>query len=465
MVYNKLDELSIIKHAKKIEKKSLREYIQDAEKSLLAFEKGSSYNTGKGSLGQLIEEVVFGYKINSKKDADFPEVGMELKVVPLKRIKAIKSSKLMCKKLGLSVKERMVLTIIDYKSVVNETWELNSLSKKMLKLLIMFYLHEKNTEILDYEFQLVDKWEPSLGDLEIIRKDWELIINKIKNGLAHELSEGDTYYLGAATKGANAHSLREQPFSTKLAMQRAFCFKRSYVESIFEELLTSSPTLETFEKSLDTLIQEIMVKYQGLTVLEIMKKLKIKKSPAKNWLNIFCRDMLMLELGQDVDSFKQIKKAGIELKTICLQINNIPRESMSFEQISYDEIINESWEDSNIRSKFESKKHLWIVFKASVPYERQRELALDDIFFEKCIIWNMPIQDLEGPYRELWEDTVSKIKMNEFNRFMKSKDNPVGHIRPKAKNSKDKAIFRGREVPKMAFWLNAKYIAQQIKKC
>jgi len=465
MLYNKLNELSIIEHAKRMEHKSLKQYMQNFQNSSLVLEDSSLYNSGKGSLGQLVEEVVFNYKINSLKDADFSEVKMELKVVPLKRIKAIKSSKLMCKKLGISVKERIILSIIDYMSITEENWEINSLSIKMSKLLLMFYLYEKDVEILDYVFQLVDKWEPSPSDLEIIKRDWELIVKKINSGRAHELSEGDTYYLGAATKGATAKSLRKQPFASELAMQRAFSFKRSYVESIFEELLTKKPAITVIiEKPLETLIQEIMSKYKGLTLLEIKKILNIKKSSAKNWLNIFCKDMLMHELGQDIESYNQIKKAGIELKTICLQVNNIPRESMSFEQIDYEEIITEKWEDSNIRSKFESKKHLWVIFKALVPYKMQKDLALDDIVFEQCIIWNMPISDLEGPYKLLWEDTVLKIKRNEFNKFIKSKENLVGHIRPKATDSRDKIIFKGREVPKKAFWLNARYVAEQIQK-
>lgn len=463
MFYNKFDEESIISHAKQIQNKSLNQYIQSNQKSF-ALENRSSYNEGKGSLGQLVEELVFDYKINSTKDADFQEVGMELKVVPLKRINPIKTSKLLCKKMGLSVKERMILSIIDYKSIVNESWETNSISKKMSKLLLMFYLYEMEVDLLDYIFQLVDKWEPSLMDLEVIRKDWEFIVEKIRNGKAHELSEGDTYYLGAATKGSNANSLREQPFSSELAMQRAFSFKRSYVESIFEELITKSKTDDNIEKSIEFLIQEIMFKYEGRTVNDIMKKLKIKKSPAKNWLNIFCKDMLLREIGQDIESINQIKKAGIELKTICLKVNNIPKESMSFEQIDYDEIINESWEDSSIRSKFESKKHLWVIFKAIVPYKKQRDLPLDEIVFQQCVIWNMPVSDLEGPYRELWEDTVLKIRNNQFNSFIRLKENSIGHIRPKAVNSNDKVIFQGKEVPKKAFWLNARYIADQIKK-
>ena len=62
-----------------------------------------------------------------------------------------------------------------------------------------------------------------------------LIINKIRAGKAHEISEGDTNYLGACTKGANADSVREQPFNSIVAKQRAFCLKpaTSYVLVIF----------------------------------------------------------------------------------------------------------------------------------------------------------------------------------------------------------------------------------------
>lgn len=463
MLYDKLSELSIIKHAKRIEHKSINQYIREIRNPLLVLEDCSSYNTGKGALGQLVEEVLFEYKINSLQEADFSEVEMELKVVPLKKIRVMKNSELLCKKHGLSVKERMILSVMNYEKIVNESWETNSLSRKISKLLLMFYLYEEEVDILDYEFKLVEKWEPSPYDLEIIKRDWEFIINKVRSGLAHELSEGDTYYLGAATKGASVKSLRKQPYSPKLAMQRAFSFKRSYVESIFEELLTDSSSQKSTGKSLDNLIKDIMSKYNSLTVGQILEHLKIKKSSAKNWLNIFCKDMLLVEIGQSIETVDQIKKSGIELKTICLQVNDIPKESMSFEQIDYDEIIYENWEDSTIRSKFETKKHLWVIFKALKPYKNQSELTLNEIIFEQCIIWNMPMSDLEGPYRKLWEDTVFKIKSNEFNSFAKSKENPVGHIRPKARDSKDKVMFNGREVPKKAFWLNAQYIAEQVK--
>ena len=66
-------------------------------------------------------------------------------------------------------------------------------------------------------------------DLAIIEHDWETIMEKVRAGRAHELSEGDTLYLAACTKGANASSVRQQPFSELPAKQRAYSLKSSYI--------------------------------------------------------------------------------------------------------------------------------------------------------------------------------------------------------------------------------------------
>ena len=69
-------------------------------------------------------------------------------------------------------------------------------------------------------------------DLKQIEEDWNYIINKIRNGKAHEISEADTMYLGACPKGANSKDTRTQPFSDIKAMRRAFCFKQSYMTQL-----------------------------------------------------------------------------------------------------------------------------------------------------------------------------------------------------------------------------------------
>ena len=52
-----------------------------------------------------------------------------------------------------------------------------------------------------------------------------------------KLSEGDTVYLGAASKGSNKYSVRDQPFSDIKAMQRAFSLKQSYMTALVRKYI------------------------------------------------------------------------------------------------------------------------------------------------------------------------------------------------------------------------------------
>ena len=76
--------------------------------------------------------------------------------------------------------------------------------EKNAHLLLVFYLRDRDLDLLDYIIKLVDGWQYPDEDLKIIKQDWEFINQKIKKGKAHELSEGDTFYLGACTKGSTA---------------------------------------------------------------------------------------------------------------------------------------------------------------------------------------------------------------------------------------------------------------------
>jgi DNA mismatch repair protein MutH len=69
--------------------------------------------------------------------------------------------------------------------------------KYRIKLFLIFYLYEKEIPVIEQNFLLSSLWEPS-------EEDWEKIVNKIKKGNAHNLSEGDTMYLGACTKGSSS---------------------------------------------------------------------------------------------------------------------------------------------------------------------------------------------------------------------------------------------------------------------
>ena len=64
-------------------------------------------------------------------------------------------------------------------------------------------------------------------DLLIIRQDFDTIVNKIKKGKAHELSEGDTDYLAACRKGQKGEKERKQPFSEYSCTKTCLLFEAS----------------------------------------------------------------------------------------------------------------------------------------------------------------------------------------------------------------------------------------------
>ncbi|MBK6340574.1 MAG: hypothetical protein IPF63_13635 [Bacteroidetes bacterium] len=78
----------------------------------------------KGNFGQILEKFYFGYNPNSKSEADFFEIGMELKTSPLKQLKNDEYRS----------KERLVLNIINYIEVVNQQFEERIFGKRMQNL-------------------------------------------------------------------------------------------------------------------------------------------------------------------------------------------------------------------------------------------------------------------------------------------------------------------------------------------
>lgn len=264
--YNPSDKNSVIEYAKKLKGKSLR---QICDPKILEH----SYS-GKGNFGQVLEKFYFGYEPNSTAEADFAQIGMELKSSPLKQLKNNE----------FRSKERLVLNIINYINVVNQNFENSDFIKKNASILLIFYLHQAGIDILDLIIKLVDEWSFPSTDLEIIKKDWETITKKIADGKAHELSEGDTFYLGACTKGANALSVRKQPFSEIPAKQRAYSFKQGYVNHIIASI-SNEPT-EIYGRLIPSVvvakkqtIEEIVVSkfkpFYGKSEEEILEKLDL----------------------------------------------------------------------------------------------------------------------------------------------------------------------------------------------
>lgn len=182
--------------------------------------------TGKGAIGTIIEESWFGYSPNSTAEPDFPEAGVELKVTPYKR-----TSK------GISAKERLVCNIIDYMTEHEKTFESSSFWHKCQKMVIMSYKYEDGVAKGEFSIDNALLFTFPNEYRAVIKNDWEKIVAKIRAGEAHLLTEGDTLYLAACTKGKNSSSVRRQPFSKIPAKQRAYSLKASFMTNILRRYI------------------------------------------------------------------------------------------------------------------------------------------------------------------------------------------------------------------------------------
>ena len=127
--YDRKNKLSILEYSKRLLHKTLEEAIAP---NTIDEKVG-----GKGSLGQLVQKYYFGYDINYNQEADFNEAGLELKCTPLKELA----------KKTLAIKERLVLTMIDYDNDYKKSFEESHVYLKCLYMLILFYLHVADTPV------------------------------------------------------------------------------------------------------------------------------------------------------------------------------------------------------------------------------------------------------------------------------------------------------------------------------
>lgn len=401
----------------------------------------------KGKLGLLVEEHFFQYRPNSNQDhdPDFTEAGVELKVTGVIR-----------KGASYRAKERLVLTMINYVGLADEAWETSTFLKKCQLMLLLFYLYEKSLPASQRKFVMSPVlWKFPKADLEIIEKDWLTIQQKIFDGLAHELSEGDTFYLAACRKGSGGvkERLKKQPFSNVLAKSRAFSLKPSYVNTIIDSTWTESELIKNdieAEKGIEQTTLEKFSGLEGLSYEEIADRYSHtygNKIPKNLLANLSLRI-----LGTKRSSLPEFVKAGVVMKTIRLDNNGTPKEAISFPTFDFIETANQTWEESVFYEKI-NQKFFFVIYQ----YDDNGVLR-----FKKCMFWNMPYKDrLEA--RNVWSRTVEVINSGDMKKLPKIRQSDVAHVRPKGRNNRDTLpLPNGESFPKQCFWLNAQYVKKQI---
>ncbi len=468
--YDNTSIASIFAYSQRLIGHSLREVVGEE-----AIKASHLQGQGKGGLEHMIEELFFHYPINSDPGPDFKEAGLELKGTGLKKLANGE----------LQIKERLVCDMIDYEKVVNETFEDSLFYIKCKIMLLIFYLYEKGVSKWDLHYIYTVIWRLPEKDLLIIRHDFEVIVDKIRKGKAHLLSEGDTEYLAACRKGQKGDKPRKQPFSHIPAPKRAFSLKPAYMRTVLayvkqqgksavsnmelEQLtegLVTAADLRT--RSFEDIILDRFKPFYGLSYLEICKKLGVKPSKAKNRTAIVAHLIAANGLQglkqNNVDNSEEFQKSGIRLKTITSFSNGRVKEDTSFENIDYEEIYNEDeWLDSRLYELFTSR-FLFVQFQQPEG-QSQKEFDIDQLQLKRVFFWTMPPEDIDTA-EHYWENIREHVLHNEIApKYFWNKDmHKKFHVRPKGRNAADLTYNpNGGMAKKYCYWFNSEYVTSIIE--
>ena len=448
---------SILRYAGRLTGRTLDELVSGGEIVI-----GDTHS--KGRFGQIIEEDYFHIPNNSLPEPDFRKVGMELKVAPMKGDGDKMASK-----------ERMVLGIINYDEVPEKGFR--TFLDKGSHILMVFYHWRENTDVRSYRILKVVDWKPTDEELRLILADWKIIEGYILRGEADLLSERQTKYLAANTKGAgHGKDERSQPFSDRPAKQRSLSFKAPFMTSLFHshpdvnemfiepsvtEVVDDSGTIFKGIWSEDQTFEEyVMVRFDrfiGKSCQEIEEMLNIElNESSKQYYYTLTLAML------DVFGKKRVREfdeAGIIIKTVRIKLNGQPKESMSFPAFKYEELVEQTWETSDFYSQIDHEFFIPVFqFNTSDPKnEGRKELTFRGAFF-----WYVPDDDFRT-IQKVWEDTQAKVSMMDFDHFIGAGERRIAHVRPHGRNKKDTYPFRGGHYTKRSFWLNDNYIRGVIR--
>jgi len=434
--------------------------------------KEKDFDKGKGAIGNIIEREGFGIANNNDARPDFEELGIELKVLPLKKNA----------KGDYSVKERTKVCSINYKELIKENWKGSHARYKLDKILFIFYYYDKednyNSEILDYLlFHLENSDEP------LIKSDWERTRGLVEEGQAHLLSESQNVVLAASRSGAGKLEEKNWPdqpnqLFSKKARQRAFSLKPSFTKVLWSELKNkdaydqiSKKTEYSTYQELENIILGKLNKWEGKSLKEFAIFYDLQMNSSKNAAATIVRTALGFQ-GKN-KPVKEIEQLGLIVKmTPCRKKDNFPYESMSFPFQPLGEIKDELRFD-------ESEFYTYLQGFLIIPIYRKnrKEKDLDKMVFGKSIIYRPSKDDLLGIQKE-WElinktinngILINKKAFNNRKGFIQENNLPKEsetkyiHMRPHARNSDDidKSLI-DISLTKQCFWFNKKMIQKII---
>jgi DNA mismatch repair protein MutH len=175
----------------------------------------------KGFVGQFIETLL-GASAASKAEPDFPNLGIELKTIPIDaKAKPLEST---------------FVTTIALLKVNGQTWHSSAVYKKLRHVLwVPIIINECLAERRVGQPLL---WQPSASDERILAQDWQELTDLISFGHISRINARLGHYLQVRPKGADGKALvwgvNEQGHK-ELTLPRGFYLRTKFTQKILAE--------------------------------------------------------------------------------------------------------------------------------------------------------------------------------------------------------------------------------------
>tara|TARA_Y100000766_G_C18754388_1_gene530134 strand:+ start:13 stop:765 length:753 start_codon:yes stop_codon:yes gene_type:complete len=191
----------------------------------------------KGVAAKVIETEYFGIPTNSSEKPDFEDLGIELKVSPLRYLEKVDL---------YTTKERNVIKMVDYNEIAEiEHWTDMKVSQKLQRVLYVLYVHDNNVNAWDWKVVKTFLWSPNSSQSAKIQSDYEIMREKVFAG--KNLREGDHTFFATCPKhggGYLKNTPKQSPRSSlaihpvmEFAEKRGYCIKReAFIELIADSI-------------------------------------------------------------------------------------------------------------------------------------------------------------------------------------------------------------------------------------
>ena len=407
-----------------------------------------------GIAGQIIEASVLGCKLDSKQEADIliDDVPYEIKTTGMVKPKDKESP------LKYECKEPVSITAVSIPVIVNEVFDNSNFWHKLAHMLWVYYFYNSPTKVkLEgykdfpiigyqiYEFTTDDKlrlehdWLLVRDFLIVIHKKYNTDEERKKNyPLLSSQLRNQLLLIDTAPKYPNPPRFRlKRTFATVIASS---LFAKKNLEKM------SNPIMDYSD--IDSKCEQLTKRYAGKSFSEIASILKVSlKSEKKDDKNAYTvknfSELVVLKMfdtcAKSLNDIEDFAKIGLIAKSLPLNNNNFPKESMKMFTPDFKEWTSEkTFEDSFIRDYFAEHQFLLIIYKYTHPNKDNKYpqyikfIGFKRVYFSDAFIdtevWKFWLE-----VRNLINNKKLKI-VKEFTDEGKPKMNPVSGTQKEAPN-------------------------------